>query len=100
MTLGAYTLAPGPEWTAAAARWSLRAVVRDTEPGHVLTDVVHLDNDGQPFTQTHLVCAKCDQSVVCLIPDSGQPGYLTDAAMIQAGVLRHIRVCHEADVTV
>jgi hypothetical protein len=100
VTLGGYSLAPGPEWTSRAATWTLRAAVRQTEPGHVLTDYIHLDNGGRPYTQTHLVCGECDQSVVCLIPDAGRPGYVLDVALIQAGVLRHIRECHGSIVTV
>jgi hypothetical protein len=100
VTLGGYSLAPGPEWTEQAFTWLIQAAVRQTEPGHVLTAARHLDRAGQPFTQVHLVCAECDQSVICLTPDLDRPGYVLDVALIQAGVLRHIRECHESIVTV
>lgn len=102
MTLGGYTLAPGPEWTSAAVLWPLRAVARATDPGHVTVEYMHTERAGEPFQQVHLVCAQggCDQSVACLIPDATRPGYTLDVAVIQAGVLKHIRQCHESLVTV
>ena len=99
MTLGRYTLAPGPEWTDAAASWQVRAVSRETEPGHHLVDLGHLERDGRPLTQTHLTCATCGQSVACLAPDVDEPGYVLTVAQLQAGILRHIRECHEQAVT-
>jgi hypothetical protein len=102
VTLGRYTLAPGKEWTDVAATWPVRAVSRQTEPGHFLVDKEHLERGGAPFTQTHLICLyqDCGQSVICLAPDITRPGYRLDVATIQAGVLAHIRVCHEKAVTV
>lgn len=97
MTLGSYTIAPGPEWTSLAAQWPVRAVIRATEPGHLYVEKEHLERAGEPVHQVHLVCGNCDQSVTCLSPDTAQPGYLTDAAKLQAGVLAHIRRSHAPD---
>lgn len=96
--LGGYTLAPGPEWTGPAATWPLRAVTRETEAGHLMVDKEHLERHGAPLVQVHLTCARDGQSVVCLIPDTSQPGYLTSLSQIQAGILGHLRQCHDAQV--
>ena len=102
MTFGRYTLAPGKEWTDVAATWPVRVVSRETEPGHHLVQLGHLERGGEALTQIHLICLyhDCGQSVVCLAPDADLPGYRVDVATMQAGVLAHIRVCHEAAVTV
>ncbi len=94
---GAWTMHPDPLWTDAAARWPLRWVSRETEPGHTM-------GGGKP--QWHLVCAdivklgrQCDASVHCAVPDSRSgAGYLTTPAEIHAAVMSHIRKCHEAQV--
>lgn len=94
-----YTIAPGPEWTGLAAGWPVRLVTRETEPGHLWVEKEHLERDGRPVVQAHLVCGNCDQSVICLAPDAGSPGYLLDVAQMQAGVLAHIRQCHEPSLS-
>src|SRR6516164_8414249 len=60
VTFGRYTLAPGPEWTDLAASWPLRYVIRMTDRGHWLTDVVHPELSGLSIAQAHLVCARCE----------------------------------------
>jgi hypothetical protein len=102
MTFGRYTLAPGKEWTDVAATWPVRVVSRETEAGHHLVDLGHMERAGAPLTQIHLICLylDCGQSVCCLAPDADQPGYRLDVATLTAGVLSHIRVCHEQAVTV
>ena len=96
MTFGRYTLAPGPEWTDVAGRWPLRYVIRMTDTGHWLTDVVHPELSGLSIAQAHLVCARCEASVVCLHPGTGvsAAGYVITDADIRAGVLRHVRERH------
>jgi hypothetical protein len=86
---------PGAEWTSLAHDWPTRQVSRETDPGHWLTDVVHPELQGKTLWQTHLVCAVCDQSVICLNPDQHGPGYVLTAGQIMSGVLAHIRRCHE-----
>jgi len=100
VTFGRYTLAPGPEWTDLAATWPLRYVVRMTDAGHWLTDVVHTDLAGSSIAQAHLICARCEGSVICLHPGTGAgpEGYVITDAQIRAGVLRHVRERH-GDVT-
>ena len=97
MTFGRYTLAPGPEWTDLAGTWPVRYVVRMTDTGHWLTDVVHTELTGRPVAQAHLVCAQCEQSVICLHPGTGASaaGYVITDAQIRAGILAHIRERHE-----
>lgn len=78
-----------------AAGWPVRAVLRETEPGHLLAEKEHLERAGRPLSQVHLECGNCGQSVACLVPDTDRPGYLLDVAKLQAGVLAHIRQSHE-----
>ena len=94
MSFGAYTLAPGQEWTDAAARWPVTYVSRETEPGHFLTDIVPA-SPIPPLTQAHLACNYCGQSVACLSPDVTRPAYVITDEAIRSGILRHIRQCHE-----
>jgi hypothetical protein len=93
MTLSPYTLAPGEEWTGIAARWPVTYVSRETDPGHHWTEVTHLG--APPATQAHLACGECGQSVTCLSPDVTRGAYTLNDETIRAGILRHIRQCHE-----
>ncbi len=94
---GAWTMHPDPVWTDAAANWPLRWVSRETEPTHLL---------GPSKPQWHLVCGDivktgrpCGQSVHCAVPDAdAEAGYMTTPAEILAGVMDHIRKCHETQV--
>ena len=96
MTPGGYTLAPGPEWTQAAANWPCELVARETEPGHFLTDIVPAVPRG-PLGQWHLCCAVCPglPSVFCFAPDADKPGYRVAWGDVLAGILAHIRRSHQ-----
>ncbi len=91
----AYTVGPSPLIQQAVAQWPVRVVIRDTEPGHMYVEHEHLERDGRPATQAHLVCAVCDQSVACLSPDLDAAPYQVTPGIITSGVLAHLRVCHE-----
>jgi len=95
VTPGGYTLAPGSEWTDAAATWQLVTVSRETEPGHFMTDIVPAVPQ-PPLTQIHLCCLACDglPSVFCLTPDVRSDGYVIEDSEIRAGILAHIRRSH------
>ncbi len=86
---GAWTMHPDPLWTNAAAQWEGRWVTRETEPGHML---------GEGRRQWHLVCG-CGQSMYCAVPDAAAgEGYAVSPSIILAGVMDHIRKCHEHQV--
>jgi len=93
---GGYTLAPGEEWTDRAATWPVVVVLRGTEPGHFMTDIVPVESTG-PLTQAHLCCAECESnpSVFCLSPDVTAEGYRIMEADLRAGILAHIRRSHQ-----
>ncbi len=88
---GAYPIGPAGELVAVAQAWPLRWVSRGTEPGHHYADL----RGRARVYQAHLVCARCDQSVACLSPDVDGAGYELSAGLIVAGVLAHVRQCHE-----
>ncbi len=91
---GAYDLRPSPEDDARAAGWPLELVSRETEPGHHYPAM-----RGQAtVTAAHLICTVDGQTVFCLAPDTARPGYVLTDEMIRAGVLRHLRECHEPQV--
>ena len=92
---GGYTIAPDGWWTDRAATWPVTTVVRETEPGHFLTDVVPVE-PVPSLTQLHLCCAVCDgePSVCCLSPDISKPAYRLTGADLLAGILAHIRRSH------
>lgn len=94
VSLGAYPLDVHPAIEKAAARWPLRWVSRKTEDVH---EYIRLR--GLPAVyQAHLVCYECGQSVACLSPDVERGGYSITDETIRAGIVRHLRQCHEAQV--
>lgn len=104
---GDYTLAPGPEWTGAAAAWPVLIVERITDPAQLGPDGLMLADEfgprpaGSAVPQLHLVCARCEgrPSVLCLSPDTRGPGYTLTPADIQGATLAHLRRSHPDVVT-
>jgi len=92
---GSVTIRPPDAYLDAAAKWPVILVSRETEPGHHHVEVSHLERAGLPLMQHHLCCMPCGQSVAILSPDADGPGYAVNAGQIAAGVLAHLKTCHE-----
>ena len=94
---GDYTVAPGDEWTSAAAQAHVYVVSRETTgPVWRASDFGAYEKYA-PLGTMHLACDRCGQSVICLSPDIRGAPYRVSAAEILAGILAHLRQCH-ADV--
>lgn len=97
---GPYTIAPDAIWTDTAVTWPVVVIARDTDPAQLGPDglIIALDEGKaefrEPVTQLHLCCAKCEQSVLCLAPGTGE-SYRVMAADMLASILAHLRRSHE-----
>lgn len=92
--LGGYALDVAPEIDKAAADWPIRWVTRETDAVHEFTRLRGLP----PVRQALLVCQLDGQAVACLSPDTAAGEYVVSDAIIRAGIVAHLRQCHEAAV--
>lgn len=107
MVRGPVSIAPGSEWTSAAASWPTVVVTRITQcPEGCQEPHVHgtrrraheegvRETDG-PLAELHLACARCtdEPSVMCLSPDVNGAPYRVCTADMQSGILAHLRRSH------
>jgi hypothetical protein len=96
---GPVTIAPDKMWTDAAATWPVYVDPRETqvpaegEEGYKLASDFGVYEVRGPLQQLHLCCARCDQSVLCLAPGTGEP-YRVMVADMLANILGHLRRSH------
>jgi hypothetical protein len=83
--LGAYAIEPDAALVAAALDWPITYVSRETSPNHAR---------GGGVMQAHLICARCEQSVICLSPDTARTAYLIKEGDIAVQVIAHMQQRH------
>lgn len=96
-------LAPSDVWTDAAATWPVVTVSRETDGPRQISNYdpatgASFVTDHERLTQTHVVCSRCDQSVFCLAPGTGE-GYRIMWADVLSGILAHLRLSHPDLIT-
>lgn len=92
---GDYQLSPPQAHQELAGSWPVYVDSRETDGPAMLADHLGPRETPGPVTQWHLCCWHCDQSVLCLAPDAAAGSYQVSTAAMSAGVLSHIRQCHE-----
>lgn len=96
---GDYQLSPPQAHQDVAAGWPVYVNEIVTEGPVMLADAMGPRETPGPVFQLHARCAVDNQSVLCLSPDTTGEAYQVTSEQLRAGVLAHIRQCHEDALT-
>ena len=92
---GDWQVGPSLAWMDAAASWPVQVVSRETSGRVWRADLIGTRQTYGRVTELHLVCARCEQSVLCLSPDARYEAYRVTGAGMLSGILAHLRVSHD-----